>query len=62
MEKILLNRILLTVWLFWLTIISLYIVEAVKKPTEPTEFKERKESLYKNESDTLQTTNYFTND
>ena len=57
--KKLFNYILFVCFFLWCVILFLATLE---KPIKQVQFKERKESLYRNESDTLKTQNYFTND
>ena len=53
------NFILLVCFIMWCVILFLATLE---KPIKQVQLNERNESLYRNQSDTLKTTNYFTND
>ena len=52
------NYILLVCFILWCVIIFLYTIDTPKQVL----LNERNELLYRNDSDTLKQTNYFTND
>ena len=57
--KKLFNYILFVCFFLWCVILFLATLE---KPIKQVLLNERNELLYRNDSDTLNTTNYFTND